>query len=68
MGRLNDRLQLLELSAKNKTDSYTIWRNEGESEEQARHRAGVPDDADMVVMLTWQSGELPDEKRGLVRW
>lgn len=68
MGRLKGRVQALELSANNRTDSYTIWRNEIETDGDARRRTGVPDDAGMVVMISWQSGELPAEKRGAVQW
>jgi len=64
MINLKSRLHSLELKGKSKADPYTIWRIQGESEEQARQRAGVPDDAEQVVIISWLSGELPAEKHG----
>lgn len=64
MAKLETRLQALESASRPKGRNIFVWRNKGESDEQARRRAGVPDDTGMVVIISWLSGELPEEKRG----
>lgn len=66
--KLAKRIEALEAMFRADGASYTAWIEDGETDEQARMRAGIPDNAKNVVLLRWLSGALPAEKRGAIRW